>query len=103
MTAALFRLLARHRRGAVLWSALLAAFLTLTLQARQDSAPVGFVRRALLMTVAPFIKATAWAGGGVRSVWREYVDLRGVQAENRRLRGDLDALQQRMEALQEMA
>ncbi len=103
MTAALFRLVSRHRRGAVLSSALLVAFLTLTLQARQDSAPVAFAKRALLMTVAPFIKATAWVGGGARAVWRQYVDLRGVQAENRRLRAELQAFQQRLEGLQEMA
>jgi len=103
VSPALFRLLSRHRRGAVLASALLVAFLSLTLQARQDSAPATFAKRALLMTVAPFIKATAWVGGGARTVWREYVDLRGVQGENRRLRGDLQALQQRLEGLQEMA
>lgn len=103
MTAALLRLIARHRRGAVLASALLAAFLGLTLQARQDVAAVAFAKRALLMTVAPFIKATAWVGGGVRAVWRGYVDLRGVQAENRRLRADLHEMQQRLVSLQEMA
>jgi rod shape-determining protein MreC len=103
VTAALLRLLSRHRRGAVLASTLLVAFLTLTLQARQDSVPVTFAKRALLMTVAPFIKATAWVGGGARGVWREYVDLRGVQAENRRLRSQVEALQQRLEGLQEMA
>ena len=88
MTAALLRLVSRHRRSAVLCTTLLVAFLTLTLQARQDSVPVAFVKRALLMTVAPFIKATAWVGGGVRTVWSEYVDLRGLQAENRRLRAE---------------
>jgi len=103
VTGALLRLVSRHRRGAVLASTLLVAFLTLTLQARQDSAPVTFAKRALLMTVAPFIKATAWVGGGTRGVWRQYVDLRGVQAENRRLRAEAQALQQRLEGLQEMA
>lgn len=103
MTAALFRLVARHRRGAVLVSALLAAFLGLTLQARQDVAAVAFAKRALLMTVAPFIKATAWVGGGVHAVWRGYVDLRGVQADNRRLRAELAEMQRRLESLQEMA
>ncbi len=103
MTAALFRLIARHRRGAVLACALLMAFLTLTLQARQELAAVAFVKRALLMTVAPFIRATAWVGGGAQAVWREHVDLRGVQAENRRLRTEMQELQQRLESLQEMA
>ena len=102
MTAALLRLIARHRRGAVLASALLTAFLTLTLRARQELAAVAFAKRALLMTVAPFIRATAWVGGGAQAVWREYVDLRGVQAENRRLRGEMQELQQRLESLQEM-
>ncbi len=103
MTGALLRIVSRHRRGAVLATALLVAFLSLTLQARQDSGPAAFAKRALLMTVAPFIKAAAWVGGGARGVWREYVDLRGVQAENRRLRGELQGLQQRLEGLQEMA
>lgn len=103
MTAALLRLIARHRRGAVLASALLAAFLGLTLQARQDVAAVTFAKRALLMTVAPFIKATAWVGGGARAVWRGYVDLRGVQADNRRLRAALHEMRQRLEGLHEMA
>ncbi len=103
MTAALFRLLTRHRRGAVLASALLVAFFTLTLQARQENASVAFAKRALLMTVAPFIKATAWVGDATRSVWRGYVDLRGVQAENRRLQAEVQDLHQRLEGLQEMA
>jgi len=103
VTAALLRLIARHRRGAVLASALLAAFLGLTLQARQDVAAVTFAKRALLMTVAPFIKATAWVGGGARAVWRGYVDLRGVQADNRRLRAALHEMRQRLEGLHEMA
>ena len=85
MTATLFRLLARHRRGVVLGSALLLAFVALSLQARQDVAVVVVAKRGLLMTVAPFIRATAWTGGAVHAVWRQYVDLRGVQAENRRL------------------
>jgi len=103
MTAVFLRFIARHRRGAVLASALLVAFLALTLQARQDVAAVAFARRALLMTVAPFLRAAAWAGRSAQAVWREYVDLRGVQAENRRLQAELRGLQQRLESVQEMA
>jgi rod shape-determining protein MreC len=54
------------------------------------------------MTVAPFLRAAAWVGRSAQGVWHEYVDLRGIQAENRRLRGEVRELQQRLESAQEM-
>jgi rod shape-determining protein MreC len=102
VTAGLLRLITRHRRGAVLASALLVAFVALTLQRREDFAAVTFAKRALLMTVAPFIRAAAWVGSGAQHLWREYVDLRAVQAENRRLQAALQEMHVRLESLQEM-
>jgi rod shape-determining protein MreC len=53
--------------------------------------------------VAPFIKAAGWVTATGGGVWHEYVDLRGIQGENRRLRAEVREYQQRMESLQEMA
>jgi rod shape-determining protein MreC len=98
-----WRLVARHRRGVILAIVLLGAFLLLTVQVRHDQAVVGFVRQAILFTVAPFVKVTAVTAGGAGALWRDYVDLRNVRQENLRLRREAALLQRRIDALEEQA
>ena len=99
----LLRLLARYRRAIILTSALLLSFLLMTLQVRHETAVVTFTRQALLFAFSPFIKVTAASIHGVTSVWQDYVDLRTVREENKRLQLEVSTLKRRLDQLQEQA
>lgn len=99
----LVRLMARYRRAMILTTALLLAFLLMTLQVRQERAVVAFTRQAILLTVTPFIKITSLAVGSVTDVWHSYVDLRNVTDENTRLTREAGVLHRRIEQLEEQA
>lgn len=99
----LVRLLARYRRAMILTTALLLAFLLMTLQVRQEQAVVVFTRQAILLIVSPFIQITSLAVGSVSDVWHDYVDLRNVKDENTRLTREAGVLHRRIEQLEEQA
>jgi len=99
----LLRLLARYRRAIILTSALLLSFLLMTLQVRHETAVVTFTRQALLLVVSPFIKVTAATIHGVTSIWQDYVDLRTLREENKRLQFEASTLKRRLDQLQEQA
>jgi len=99
----LVRLLARYRRAIILTTALILAFLLMTLQVRQERAVVAVTRQAILLVMTPFIKVTSVVVGSVTDVWRDYVDLRGMQRENKRLRQEVGTLSRRIEQLEEQA
>ena len=50
------------------------------------------LEEAILSVAAPFLKAATWIAQGTAGFWRSYVDLRGVERENRRLRAENEAL-----------
>ena len=99
----LLRLLARYRRAVILTTALVLAFLLMTLQVRHESAVVTFTRQALLFVMSPFIKVAAASIQGVTGIWRDYVDLRGLREENQRLQREAATLKRRLDQLQEQA
>lgn len=99
----LLRLLARYRRAIILTSALLLSFLLMTLQVRHETAVVTVTRQALLLVVSPFIKVTAATIHGVTSIWQDYVDLRTLREENKRLQFEASTLKRRLDQLQEQA
>lgn len=87
----------------VLSAALLAAFLLMTVQVREQSDVPVAIKQFLLTSVSPLITVTALVGHGVASVWYDYIDLRRVHRENRRLQAEVFALRRRIDALQEGA
>ena len=99
----LWRLLARHRRATILTTALVLSFLLMTLQVRHERAVVAFTRQVVLLTVSPFLQATAGVGRSLHTLWRDYVDLRGLRSENRRLQAELATLRRRIDQLEEQA
>lgn len=101
--SALLRLLARYRRATILTTTLVLSFLLMTLQVRHETAVVAFTRQVLLFTVSPFIKLTAVTVQGVTGIWRDYVDLRGVQEENKGLQRETAMLKRRIDQLEEQA
>jgi rod shape-determining protein MreC len=57
---------------------------------RGDSALRAFV----VMVLSPFQRGAGAAVGSVRSVWNDYIDLRGAHEENQRLRDEVARLEQ---------
>ncbi len=99
----LARLLARHRRAIILTTALLLSFLLMTLQVRHEQAVVSFTRQALQFAVSPFIQVTAVMVGGVTDAWHDYVDLRHVREDNKRLQEQAATMERRIQQLEEQA
>jgi rod shape-determining protein MreC len=99
----LARLLARYRRAAILTTALVLSFLLMTLQARHETALVTFTRQALMFAVSPFIRVTSATIHGITGTWQDYVDLRAVREENKRLHVETTMLKRRLEQLQDQA
>ena len=50
------------------------------------------LEEAILSVAAPFLETVAWASDGATGLWTEYVDLRRVEASNRRLRAQVGTL-----------
>jgi len=101
--SALLRLLARYRRATILTTTLVVSFLLMTLQVRHETAVVSFTRQVLLFTVSPFIKFTAVTVQGVTGIWRDYVDLRGLQEKNKGLQRETATQKRRIDQLEEQA
>ena len=99
----LVRLLARYRRAVILTTALVLSFLLMTLQVRHETAAVTFTRQALLFVVSPFIRVTSATIHGITGTWRDYVDLRTVREENKRLQLETTMLKRRLDQLQDQA
>ncbi len=99
----LIRLLARYRRAVILTTALLLSFLLMTLQVRHEQAVVHFTRQALLFAISPFIQVTAVVVGGVTDAWHNYIDLRHVREDNKRLQGQAATMERRIQQLEEQA
>jgi rod shape-determining protein MreC len=103
VVTALLRLLLRYRRSVVLAGALVVAFLLMTLQVRHESAVAGVTRQVLLFVVSPFVRITSGTLQGVRTVWHDYVDLRGLRQENLRLQAEVTVLKRRTQQLEDQA
>lgn len=103
MVSALLRLLLRFRRTVVLAGALVVAFLLMTLQVRHESAVISVTRQVLLFAASPLIRITSGTLHGVQTVWRDYVDLRGLRQENLRLQGEAAVLKRRIQQLEDQA
>ena len=99
----LVRLLARYRRAVILTTALVLSFLLMTLQVRHETVAVTFTRQALLFVVSPFIRVTSATIHGITGTWRDYVDLRTVREENKRLQLETTMLKRRLDQLQDQA
>src|SRR3972149_7682931 len=97
----ILRLVAKYRRTVVLASAVLFSFLLLTMEVRRDETLTPFLKRLLLESVNPFLKATAYLKRSAGEIWESYVDLRFVRQENERLQEEVQALRARLGAVEE--
>src|SRR3972149_115988 len=97
----ILRLVAKYRRTVVLASAVLFSFLLLTMEVRRDETLTPFLKRLLLESVNPFLKATAYLKRSAGEIWDSYVDLRFVRQENVRLQEEVEALRARLGVVEE--
>ena len=86
--------LGRYRNLIVLVGVLFAQVLGLAVQVKRtsDSEPTRLIRVWAVGTIAPLEKALAWVQTSSSELWHNYFYLRGVRAENRRLKGQLERM-----------
>lgn len=84
--------LGRYRNLIVLVGVLFAQVLGLAVQVKRtsDSEPTRLIRVWVVSTIVPLEKSLAWVRLSTGDIWHNYFYLRGVRAENRALRAQLD-------------
>jgi len=86
--------LGRYRNLIVLVGVLFAQVLGLAVQVRRttDSEPTRLIRVWAVGTVTPLEKALVWTQTTSRNIWHNYFYLRGVRAENRSLKAQIERM-----------
>ncbi|MGA7575040.1 MAG: rod shape-determining protein MreC [Terriglobales bacterium] len=86
--------LGRYRNLIVLVGVLFAQVLGLAVQVKRttDSEPTRLIRIWAVGSVSPLERMLAWAQTSTRGIWRNYVYLRGVRAENRSLKAQIERM-----------
>jgi rod shape-determining protein MreC len=86
--------LGRYRNLIVLVGVLFAQVLGLAVQVRRttDSEPTRLIRLWAVGTVTPLEKVLVWVQTSTGSVWHNYFYLRGVRAENRDLKQQIERM-----------
>jgi rod shape-determining protein MreC len=84
--------LGRYRNLIVLVGVLFAQVLGLAVQVKRttDSEPTRLIRVWVVGTIAPLEKTLAWVQTSSGNLWHNYFYLRGVRAENRSLKAQLE-------------
>jgi rod shape-determining protein MreC len=86
--------LGRYRNLIVLVGVLFAQVLGLAVQVRRttDNEPTRLIRIWAVGTVTPFEKVLVWARTSTNNIWHNYFYLRGVRAENRSLKAEIERM-----------
>lgn len=85
-------LISRHRNISILVAVLFAQVLGLAVQVKRStqSEETRLIRVWAVSVVTPFEKALVWTQQSIGGAWRNYVYLRGVRAENRELKQQIE-------------
>lgn len=97
------RLLLRYRRILVLPTALLLAFVLMTLQARSGNSVALFTKQILLTSISPFLRLATKSFDLTATLWNDYVDLRRVRRDNQLLKEEIRQLRSEVGELHETA
>ncbi|MBZ0158542.1 rod shape-determining protein MreC [Candidatus Methylomirabilis sp.] len=97
------RLLLRYRRTLVLPTALLLAFVLMTLQARSGSSLALLTKQILLAPISPLLRLATKSFEVSATLWNDYVDLRRVRRDNQFLKEEIRQLRIEMGELHETA
>src|SRR5580692_8915750 len=86
--------LGRYRNLIVLVGVLFAQVLGLAVQVRRttDNEPTRLIRIWAVGTVTPFERVLVWAQTSTNNLWHNYFYLRGVRAENRSLKAQIERM-----------
>ncbi|MGA2157349.1 MAG: rod shape-determining protein MreC [Bryobacteraceae bacterium] len=86
--------LGRYRNLIVLVGVLFAQVLGLAVQVRRttDSEPTRLIRVWAVGTITPLEKTLVWTQTTSRNIWHNYFYLRGVRAENRSLKAQIERM-----------
>ena len=86
--------LGRYRNLIVLVGVLFAQVLGLAVQVKRtnDSEPTRLIRVWAVGAVTPLEKALVWTQTTSRNIWHNYFYLRGVRAENRSLKAQIERM-----------
>jgi rod shape-determining protein MreC len=84
----------RYRNLIIFLGVLFLQAMGLALQVRRtvDNEPTRLIRVWTVAAVTPFEKAIVWMQSSTHNVWHNYLYLRGVRAENRELKGEIERL-----------
>ena len=97
----------RYRNVTVLLFLLMAQVIVLATQVRRPDTATGesmsLVRTWVVQIFVPGEKAITSIGSGVRNLWKDYIDLRDVRAQNEELKAQLDRLRLEQVSLAEDA
>ncbi len=87
-------LISRYRNVTILAVILFVQVLGLAVQVKRggEDEPTRLIRIWTVGAIAPLEKALVWCQGGLGSMWRNYVYLRGVRQENRDLKFQIEQL-----------
>jgi rod shape-determining protein MreC len=86
--------LGRYRNLIILVGVLFLQAMGLALQVRRsvNNEPTRLIRVWTVATVTPFEKAIVWMQSSTHNIWHNYLYLRGVRAENRELKSEIERL-----------
>jgi rod shape-determining protein MreC len=86
--------LGRYRNLTILVAVLFLQVLGLAVQVKRSSDPQNtrLIRIWAVDTITPFERALVWGQNGSGNLWRNYFFLRGVRAENRQLKQQIEQL-----------
>jgi rod shape-determining protein MreC len=87
--------LGRYRNLTILVGVLFLQVLGLAVQVKRsaDAENTRLIRIWAVDLITPFERALLWAQNGSSNLWHDYFFLRGVRAENRQLKGQIEKLQ----------
>jgi rod shape-determining protein MreC len=87
-------LLTRHRNVSILVAVLFAQILGLAVQVKRSgqTEETRLIRVWAVSAISPFEKAVVWTREGISNTWHNYVYLRGVRAENRELKQQIEQM-----------
>ncbi len=86
----------RHRNFVLLAAVLFAQLLMVAFQIKR-SGDIRLIRVWAVMLITPFERVAHGGVSGIRSVWRNYVDLHDTRRENERLKGELGELKLKLQ------
>jgi rod shape-determining protein MreC len=87
-------LITRHRNASILVAVLFAQVLGLAVQVKRTTDPESsrLIRLWSVSAITPLEKALLWTQHSVGNLWHNYIYLRGVRAENRALREEMERM-----------